>query len=603
MFAETGQNSMILRRLLVMGTGVLMVAGVLLGRLWYVQIIQVHSLAGEASEQSIRRIRVSPTRGRIFDREGRLVVANRPSYDVVLRPSAMRQPGGRTATVDYAMEQARRLGEIIRRKVEIERADIKRHLLVRPPVPLQIFGDLSKRELALAAEHLPSVRSVEIKAADKRAYKFPGVGTHILGFTGRRRPPDEFKNRQYSYVMPEPRGRTGLELVYDDVLSGQPGTRMVRVDPSGYVYEEIGRSQPSRDGADLRLTIDIQAQQAADSVLKDRKAAMVVINAQNGAVIAMASSPTYDLGSLSADTYAQLATNEEGRPLLNRAIAAGYLPGSIMKPLVGLAALENNVIEADYTVQCNGRYPIGNTSIGCWRRSGHGELSLIEGIEQSCNSYFIDIGLQTGLDKLRPLFLEAGLGTAPELELPGVGAGLVPSRPWARRHYGRSWLAIDTAFLSIGQGAIGVSPLQAALYAAAIGNGGTVYQPFLVERVIDPDGLVIKETPPRPASNLAVSPEHLNAIQQGMIRVVNGRDGSARRAQTDVISLAGKTGTAEVQTPGDEHNNTWFIGYGPITDPSYAICVMVEYGASGGRTAAPLARKFFEQWLTARNPD
>ncbi|MFO7820655.1 MAG: penicillin-binding protein 2 [Lentisphaeria bacterium] len=593
------ENNVMYRRIVIIGGVVLAAGAILLMRLWYVQIIKVHTLAGEASEQSIRRIRVSPTRGRIFDRQKRLLVDNRPSYDIVLRPAAMRQPGGRQKTIDFAMSQARKLGEVIGRSVEIKASDIKRHLRVRPPVPLRVFGDLSKLELSLAAEHLPNVRGVEIKLRYRRDYAFPGLGGHILGFTGRRRPPDELRNKRYSYVMPEPRGRTGLELYYDEELAGRPGMRMVRVDPTGYIYEGIGRSQPPRDGGDLILTIDAQAQRIAENLLEGYKGAVVVVDAQNGAVIAMASSPTYNLADLSSAEYGRLAADEDSRPLVNRAIAGGYLPGSIIKPLVGLAALENGAVEADHEVVCTGQYPIGD-GIGCWLRSGHGTLDMEAAIEQSCNSYFIDIGLKTGLDQLRPMFLDAGLGSAPNLDLYGVGAGLVPSRSWARQYYGRPWIAIDTAFLSIGQGAIGLSPLQAALYAAAIGNGGQVYRPFLVQKIVDSEGEALRQTAPLPASTLTVSDKNLQVIRQGMKKVVNGEHGSAGRAQTEIISLAGKTGTAEVQTPSDEHNNTWFIGYGPLPTPRYAICVLVEYGASGGRTAAPLARKFFDNWLSAR---
>lgn len=590
----------VFRRILVLGAVVFALGTALMGRLWYVQTVQVHSLSGAAAEQSVRRIRLSPTRGRIFDREGNLLVANRPSYDIVFHPSMMRQPGARQNTIDYALEKAREIGEVIGRRVDLAASEIDRHLRVRPPVPLPVFETLTKRELVLASEHLPAVRGVEIRVNYVRSYPYPETATHVLGFTGRRRPPDEFRNRKFSYVMPEPRGRAGIELVYDDELAGRAGMQMVRVDPSGYVYEQIGRVQEPNDGYDLILTLDVRAQQIAERLLEGKRGAFVVVDVRDGAVLAMASSPTYDLKTLNAASYGKLAKDEEGRPLVNRAVKGGYLPGSIVKPLIGLAALESGAVDPEAEVFCSGRYPIGNTSIGCWLRSGHGRVDMIEGIEQSCNSYFIDIGLKTGLDNIRPMFLKAGLGRAPELDLRGVGSGLVPSRSWALSHLGRNWIAIDTAFLSIGQGTVGVSPLQAALYAAAIGNGGTVYRPFLVRRFVDADGQVRKQTAPRPARNLAVREAHLEIIQEGMKRVVNGVNGSAKRARTPVIMLAGKTGTAEVKTPGDEHNNTWFIGYGPVENPRYAVCVLVEYGASGGRTAAPMAGEFFERWLGAQ---
>jgi penicillin-binding protein 2 len=290
-------------------------------------------------------------------------------------------------------------------------------------------------------------------------------------------------------------------------------------------------------------------------------------------------------------------------PLLNRAISVPYTPGSIVKPLVALAALKAGVIDAATIWNCDGKYVIGNRAIHCWNRYGHGPVNVVEAIKFSCNPFFIDAGLKTGVDRLQPMFSAAGLGASPGLDLPDCAAGYIPSRAFARQHWGRKWIAIDTAYVSIGQGALAISPLQAALFVAAIGNGGKVFRPYLVQSVCSAGGRVLRNTAPVVAHRLRVRPEHLALIQQGMRVAGNARHGTAKHAANPAISLAGKTGTAEVGFGTGRYKNTWIICYGPVDNPRYALACIVEHGKRGGRTAAPLAGQFFRRWLMAGGED
>ncbi|MCF7854483.1 MAG: penicillin-binding protein 2 [Candidatus Pacebacteria bacterium] len=596
---EKHQGRVVLRRLWLLGGFFGLCCTVLLFRLWYVQVACAHTHAGEVTRQSIRRIRLSPVRGRMFSRNGHVLADNDPSFDLVFHLSEMRQPGPREATEDYLLLQAGELARRIGRVPPFSRAFVHRRLEVYPALPLIVFTRLDKRELALLSEQLPPVPGTEITPTFVRAYPYPDVATHVLGFAGRTPPPDAEESAKYSYVMPELRGRAGLEKSYDKALSGNPGMRLVRVDTLGYVHEQIGDRVPPRDGWDLVLTLDLRAQRIAEEELRGLQGALVVVNVDTGEVIAMASSPTYNLAELSASRYSELARDDEHRPLINRAVDGTYLPGSIVKPLIGLAALKAGIVDPQETmVPCPGFFRLGDTRIRCWLRSGHGPMRLLPAIEQSCNTFFIDVGLRTGMDNIRPMMLGAGFGKAPDIDLPGAAAGLVPSRPWAVRQWGRAWLAIDTAFLSIGQGAVNVSPLQAALYAAALANGGTVFRPYLVQEIRDREGQTRQVTAPRAVSQLPVSEERLAIVREGMRRVVNGTEATARAARTPAISLAGKTGTAEVKRGDESYNNAWFIAFGPVENPKYAAAVVVERGVSGGRTAAPIAGRFFERWLT-----
>ena len=591
------------RRLRILGAAFTLCLGFLLWRLYQVQVSQAPRHLASIKEQSIRRIRINPVRGRIFARDGSTVLADhRPRYDLVFHISEMRQPGKRQNTVDYILRQSILAADLIGRAPPVSSSRLERHLRVYPALPLVIMRDLETPELARLSELTPPIPGSQIVCRPVRSYPAPSLATHVLGFTGRRQPLDEFERRQFAYVRPQLRGRDGLELVYDEELAGQGGSKLVRVDTLGFVHEEIGMPRQPRPGHNLVLNLDARAQRAAEEVIAGRTGALVAVETKTGAILAMASSPTYDLGALDAALYRELATDEDRRPLMNRAVAGGYLPGSIVKPLIALAALETGGLDAADTVHCPGAYRLGNARIRCWQRSGHGNLNVISAIEQSCNTFFIDAGLATGLDNLRPLFADAGIGSAPDLKLPGVDDGLLPSRTWARSHWGRNWLAIDTAFLSIGQGAIGISPLQAALFTAAIANGGTVYRPHLVSRIIDTNGNILKHTAPQPASRLRVSAEHLALVRQGMYYVVNGENATAVRARNSAVSLAGKTGTAEVGSGDDRTKNTWFICYGPVDAPRYAVAAIIENGDSGGQTTAPRVAEFFEQWLGAGSP-
>jgi penicillin-binding protein 2 len=590
------------RRLVLLGAVFALFAGLLVGRLWVVQVHQGSEHTDEIRRQSYRRIRLSPVRGRIIAGDGAVLADTTAAYDLIFHVSEMRQPGGRSNTEAYILATAGSIAERFGRPNPLSQARVERHLNVYPALPLTVFTRLSERELALIAEWVPPWPSVEVKVRFVRQYPLSATATHVLGFTGRTKPPDHEELKKFSYVLPEPRGRDGLELVYDEVLAGKAGMRLVRVDTLGYVHDEIGEAAEPENGDDLVLTINSRAQVIAERLLAGFKGGLVLVEADTGAILAMASAPTYDLSKLTAGEYGRLANDAVNRPLVNRAISAGYIPGSIVKPLIGLAALKAGVVDAEATrLTCLGSYRLGNTSIGCWRRDGHGEVDLTSAIEQSCNTFFIAAGQEAGLDRIRPMLLAAGFGQAPAIELPNCGRGLVPSREWAQQYWGRSWLAIDTAYLSIGQGAINISPLQAALYAGAIANGGTVYKPTLVRQVCDSSGRVRKNTVPQAARRLPVTVEQLGIIQRGMVAVVSGENATAATARNQAISLAGKTGTAEVVRGDDKYNNAWFICYGPVEDPKYALAIVIERGVSGGRTAAPLAGQFFDQWLGTAN--
>ncbi len=593
------------RRLAVVTAGCAVLFLCLLVRLWQVQMRRGDLYDESIARQSVRRLRVEPTRGRIFASDGAVLVDNRPAFDLLLHPAEMRQPGPRSKTVKFILQLGFDLAERLGRPISLDRARLERHLKQYPALPLTLFVDLTPGEMAKIAEIAPPPPGLELAARIVRAYPSPGLASHVLGFTGRRAPQDAEaggSSGQISYARPELTGREGIEKLYEPELAGRPGEKLVQVDILGYIHQVLGTPVPPVDGNDLVLTLDLAAQQAAEKALVGTTGAIVCLDVHTGAIVACASAPTFSLATLTPDSYAQLARDVARRPLFNRAVSASYIPGSIIKPLTALAALQTGAIQPDTPVTCHGSYLIGDYPIRCWRREGHGTVDLIHALEGSCNVYFITAGLAAGLDNLLPMLAAAGLGEAPEVDLPAAASGFIPSRAWALAHWKRPWLAVDTAFISIGQGPVSISPLQAAAYVAAIANGGTVFRPFIVQTIRDTQGNVRSRTAPVTRRRLPVTQKQASLVRRGMWEVVNGVGGTARSAQNPYISVAAKTGTAEVGNTAIEEKNAWFIGFAPYETPRYAIAVLVEHGESGGHTASPLARQFLENWLKRRLP-
>lgn len=578
-------------------------------RLWNVQVRQGEKFTRSIENQCIRKIHMSAARGRILASDEQTVLAdNKPEYHAVFHVGEMRQAGGRSKTISFILDQAKQIGSLINKKSTLTREMLINHYFyIYPALPLPLFRTpLTMKQVALLSEAQPPFAGLEITVDIVRTYPHPCLASQIIGTGGKQKPFDEFESKNFSYIRNEVHGWRGLERLYDNELSGSWGARFVRVTPSGFIKEEIGVLKTPERGNDLVLTLDYLAQSIASKLMMDRRGAFVLLKVDTAEVLAMYSTPTFDLSmceenyNTRSDYFDRISENPF-KPDLNRCISETFLPGSIIKPLIAGAILENKIADINSTHVCEGRYKIGNSSIGCHNKLGHGELNIVHAIEQSCNPFFNHFGIKTGLDNIRPVLLSSGLGEKTGIDLPRETSGHVPSREWARQHPNRGpWGTFDTALLSMGQGDVNMTPLQAARYIAAIANGGKVYSPYIVQKILSPDGDIIRENSPELKQRLAISQENLDIIRRGMSEVVNGKNASGNKAKNTVISLAGKTGTAEVGSGENKRENTWFVCFGPIENPRYALAILVEDGESGGRTCAPIAGKFFEQWLGAR---
>lgn len=613
-------------RIMLLAFLVMLMLSAVIIRLWTVQILSGQEFDEKASRQYARGIRLSALRGRIYSSDGRLLAENRPCMTAMLHLSEMPISGKLVSSVHYIFGQISRTEKEIGRKSLVSQNDVKYkarhfpgisermfaklshelnqaeltvlyHIQHCPGIPLELFRELSPDELAKLAEITPAVPGLELTAVPERRYPYRSLAAHLIGYTGFTDPHTAEDRGDYFYYLQEMTGRTGLEKSYNDDLQGKPGRKLVTVNHRGFIHDVIGKPKAAESSSDLILTLDARLQITAEHLLRGREGAIVVMDASNGALLTAASVPGYDLNKfiprISKKDYRQLK-NRPGYPFQNKVMQGTYMPGSIVKPLVSLAMLENGIKPDDIT-SCDGATHFADGSrIRCWawRSGGHGPLTLMDGLKYSCNDFFIENGMKLGIAKLKELFASAGIGSKTGFGM-GELAGILPDPDrW------KNWNVYETALVSIGQGKIQISPLQAACYMAAIANGGKLWTPLLVKSIRNPETGQRTDMKPVLRGHLKASEENIALVREGMFRAVNEPDGGANRAKVDDLKVIGKTGTAEVGSVENRTKNTWFIGAAEMpSGRQIVLAVLVLKGEAGNRTAAPLAAEMFRTAL------
>ncbi|OQA88905.1 MAG: Stage V sporulation protein D [Lentisphaerae bacterium ADurb.Bin242] len=585
----------ILLRIMVTAFVIMLMLAMILIKLWNVQVISGREYNEKASRQYARNIRVPAVRGCIYSSDGQLLAGNRPCFEVLFHLSEMNLAGTRKKSVEHILQEVGRAERVLSRASGVTEEAVLNHMKYFPGIPMAVFKDLNQAELAKIAEVSPAIPGLELSAEATRYYPYGSLGAHLIGYTGPRDPTTDENRSEYFYYLPDSAGRSGVEKAFDEDLRGKPGKKLVIVNHRGFVHEVVGEPTPAEPASDIELTMDTRLQALSEKLLSNLNGAIVLLDAGDGSVLAMASSPGYDLNNfvprISSRRYRYLL-NQAGHPFVNKAAQGVYMPGSVIKPLIAISYLENG-FSPDDIVDCDGATPFGSTSrIKCWswRSGGHGPVSLVKAIEVSCNDFFIESGMKLGVDRISATMASAGIGSKTGFLLP-ENDGLLPSRDqW------KNWTPYDTALISIGQGKILVSPLQAASYAAAIANGGLLWKPRLVRETRNPSTGEKKIFPSELKGKLAASPRTLSLVREGMSKAVNEPEGSAKRARVEGLEVCGKTGTAEVGSGNNRHKNTWFIGFVKTSSGrTYAVAVLVLRGESGGGTSAPLAARLFEK--------
>ncbi len=556
----------------VMATGAIFIVGlVVLGfRLAQVQLVDSAKYMEDGSRQSVRRVQTAGPRGRIIAGDGTILANNRASVSIVLNPEAFQRKSWKStiAAVSNAVDET---ALVLGLSSSLSERDIARHIRQQLAMPLVVWRDVDEKAIARFVEHERDFPGFECIETEERVYPERSLAAHVLGYVGRGETESAGPER-FNFRDIEMKGRAGLELFYDGYLRGSPGEVQLTVDARGFAVAEETVAE-ARRGPDLVLTIDPGIQRVVERQLRGLSAACVVMDPRDGAVLALASTPAYDLNELvprlSREMFSRYVGNHQYR---NRACFETYAPGSTFKPITALAALSSG-IDPMRTYECIGVFELGGMRLHCARRWGHGLIDMRHALKDSCNPYFCDVATKIGTNALFSAARAFGLGSRTGIDFPQDSEGVVPSADYKRRNYGAGWFTGDLAQAAIGQGQFLVTPLQMVRVAGAVGTGCLV-RPHL------------RADAPAERTKLPFKKSELDVVRDGMRMVVT--DGSGRRGCANVaVDVCGKTGTAEVGRGATRRKNTWFIAYAPASDPTVAIAMVIENGDSGGGTTAP----------------
>ena len=593
------------RRARVAFTIIVLCVLALLMRYVWLQVYSHESFATRSENNRVSIRPVAPNRGLIYDRRGRVIAENLPAYRLEIIPE-------KVADIPALLNELSGLVEISeddRKSFEKSR----RHFRVFDSVPVRF--NLSEQEVARFAVNRHRFAGVDVVPYLSRYYPYGELLTHVLGYVARLDDADIARVDAGNYRGTRMIGKIGIEQSRETELHGTSGFERVETNARGRVLHVLER-QDAIAGTDLVLSIDVAVQQAAWDALGEQPGSVVAIDPVDGSVIAMVSKPAYDpnmfVHGISQKAYDEIL-NTPGRPLFNRALRGGYEPGSTLKPFVGLAGLEAEVVTAETRVFSNGSFYIEGYSrpYHDWKDGGHGWVTMHSALEQSVNTYFYQLAMDLGIDRMHEYLAQFGFGSVTGIDVPGEGRGLLPSREWKRAAREEPWYPGETIIAGIGQGFNVVTPVQLANAVATLVNGGNRYEPRLLyaskqagderaQRVRAPLAL---EIPKKDAQNWQV-------VLEGMDRVVNGASGTARAIMLDSrYRIAGKTGTAQVfklaagetyeasEVAQELRHHALFVAFAPVESPRIAIAVIVEHGGAGSKIAAPIARATLDAWL------
>ncbi|TNE27775.1 MAG: penicillin-binding protein 2 [Alphaproteobacteria bacterium] len=581
------------RRAFILGGLHLAGFGILTGRLLHLQVSRQDYFATLADENRISMKYLQAERGQIVDRFGVPLAVNEQDFRAFLIPE-------QSPDLEETFRKVREYIPLSLKDEERVLRDIKSK---RAFMPVMLRDGLSWEQVARISVNLPDLPGVSIDEGRMRAYPLSEATAHLVGYVGLVAPA-ELTDEPIMGLPGFRIGKTGIEKYFDKELRGKAGTSRIEINAVGREVREIS-SIPGKDGDRVGLTLDAELQIYCQSRLaQEKSASAVIMDAVNGQIYAMCSTPSFDPNNftrgISAEQWEELLSNPAA-PLTNKAVSGQYPPGSTFKMVTALAAFKSGLVKPDHRVHCPGYMEIGRDKFHCWSRGGHGSVDITQALAQSCDVYFYDIARQVGIDKIAEMARRLGLGEKHNIELPGETPGLVPDKNWKLGHFGKKWQLGETVVSAIGQGYIQTTPLQLAVMLARIVNGGRAVKPTLLHML----GTEVKSQPE--FKSLGISPHHIELVKKGMANVVNHPKGTAHASRIDDKSfqMGGKTGTAQVRRitakqraegvknedlPWKQRHHALFTAFAPLKKPRYVCAVVVEHGVSGSGTAAPLAR-------------
>ena len=600
-------RSMVRRGVLIFALQGIFVAG-LAARMRFLQIDQADQYRLLAEENRINVRLVPPSRGLVYDRDGLLIASNVQNYRAVI----IRED---VENLESLLNNLQTLLKISDEKKQAIRKLVLKH---SPFVPITVLNNLSWSDVAKISVNAPVLHGLTADVGLNRHYPRGADYAHLLGYVGPVSDFDLKKRDDNDPLLKIPRfqiGKTGVEAKLERALRGNAGTKRIEVNAKGRVIRELSR-QESSPGQSVQMTIDTGLQNFALARLGKKSASAVVMRVDNGDLLSMASSPSFDTNlfvkGISTNDYVALRDNEF-RPLADKYVQGIYPPGSTFKMVIALAALDEGLIRPNEKIRCDGHIELADRKFHCWKRLGHEEITLTEALEQSCDVFFYDLALRVGIEKITQMAKRLGIGIKHNLPLSGVARGLSPTKNWKLKTQGESWVLGDTLNVGIGQGYVLASPLQLAVMAARIASGKVV-EPRIIKRVNGVEQKIPNQL------KLDIDPNALGIIRSGMYEVSNGIKGTARKSKIAIseISMAAKTGTSQVRNitskeratgvipneklPYNRRDHALFVGFAPYNQPKYAIAVVVEHGGGGSKVAAPIARDIMLRALYEKIP-
>ncbi len=591
-------------------TAVVAIIFLLLGlRLWYLQIISYDEFHSRSVRNRTRMLPLEAPRGPIYDRNGQLLVGNRPSF----RISVMRQD------VEDQDALLQRLSELLEIELPVleKRWDEGKRFPIYRPVPLAT--DVSWELMERVQEHGVELPGVLTEVRPVRDYLEKGSAAHLVGYLGEITDEELHSSEFDGYQAGDFIGKVALERSFEPYLKGEKGERLVEVDVKGNLLRQLQMKDAS-PGNKLYLTLDRELQRAADKAFGDQSGAAVVLDVKTGDILAMVSRPTFDPAlfarGIASEEWTALLKDSR-HPLQNKVIAGQYAPASTFKMLVALAAMREGIAGGNRVIDCQGDFVLGESRFRCWKKDGHGRTDLKKALRESCDVWFYQVGLELGIDKLAAAAKEFGFGAPVGYPLPGERSGVMPSREWKWERFHKPWYGGETVITSIGQGFVLCTPIQLAVMTAALANGGKVLKPQLVGRIEDWQGNRLLESEPEVVRQVNYPAAAWKEVGRGLVAVVNEPHGTGRVAHIDQVVVAGKTGTAQVvRRKSDEEEeldqdgdvpyrlrpHALFVAYAPADAPEIAVAVVVEHGQHGGSAAGPVAKEIIEQYFGVAPP-
>ncbi|AFB20969.1 penicillin-binding protein 2 [Rickettsia canadensis] len=581
-------GELISRRAFIIGVGKLGFLSLLGIRMFYLQLIKSEEYKTLSDKNRINFVVLPPSRGRIYDLDGNILATNKPCYQLVIDRSINNNYRDELEIISNILNLSPEKFNYIKQKIEKS----SRH------VPLVIFDQLDWQQVSVIEEQKHKLASIFIDIGYLRFYPFSSVTSHLIGYLGQINEQEKQELNIYS-VSNFNIGKSGIEKYYDNKLRGEFGYKKVEVNAYGKQVREIAGT-PTKSGEDMHLNIDASLQQKIRQYLNPKGSSAIVMDTRTGNVLICVSTPGFESNNFSklSENYWQSLTGDPYKPLINKVIQNSYPPGSVFKIITVLAALEVG-INPNKTVFCDGSSVLNTNSFRCWNHSGHGTLDMMSALKYSCNIYMYELARIIGPDKILAVAREFGFGSKTGIDLAHENMGFVPSKEWKKRKLKLPWSIGDSFNLAIGQGFLGVTPMQLARFITAIASNGKLYTPRVLKN--DPEFY-----------NVNIKPENIKIIQESLYNTVNVVGGTAyyNRILGKNRQLAGKTGTSQVQgklnakddlsrdsIAWERRNHALFLGFSPYHDPRYSVTVFIDHGGGGSKAAAPIARKIMSDVL------